>query len=141
MSALESKQKLQVEALLTDLKPVVERSGLLMTVPGSPLFRADNDEIEQTSYPTLAKIAELISIYRTHRVLIVGHTDASGEAAYNQMLSKRRADLVKRFLVDNFDIDAARLATEGKGEDAPIASNGTLAGREANRRIELLLLN
>ena len=37
--------------------------------------------------PTLAKIAELISIYRTHRVLIVGHTDASGEAAYNQMLS------------------------------------------------------
>jgi outer membrane protein OmpA-like peptidoglycan-associated protein/HAMP domain-containing protein len=141
VSALESKQKRQVEALLTDLKPVVERSGLLMTVPGSPLFRADSDEIEQTSYPTLAKVAELINIYRTHRVLIVGHTDASGEAAYNQMLSKRRADLVKRFLVDNFDIDAARLATEGKGEGAPIASNGTLAGREANRRVEVLLLN
>jgi outer membrane protein OmpA-like peptidoglycan-associated protein len=141
VSALESKQKLQVAALLTDLKPVVKHSGLLMTVPGSPLFRADSDEIEQRSYPTLAKVAELINIYRTHRVLILGHTDASGEAAYNQMLSKRRADLVKRFLVDNFDIDAARLATEGKGEDAPIASNGTLAGREANRRIELLLLN
>jgi outer membrane protein OmpA-like peptidoglycan-associated protein len=141
VSALESKEKLQVEALLTDLKPVVERSGLLMTVPGSPLFRADSSEIEQMSYSTLAKVAELINIYRTHRVLIVGHTDASGDAAYNQMLSKRRADLVKQFLVGNFDVDAARLITEGKGEDAPIASNGTLVGREANRRIEVLLLN
>jgi OmpA-OmpF porin, OOP family len=112
-----------------------------MTVPGGALFRTDSDEIDQTSYPTLAKTAELISIYRTHQVLIVGHTDASREAAYNQMLSKRRADLVKQFLVDNFDIDAARLATEGKGEEAPIASNGTHAGREANRRVEVLLLN
>jgi outer membrane protein OmpA-like peptidoglycan-associated protein len=141
LSAMESKEKLQVAALLTDLKPVAERSGLLMTVPGGPLFRADSDEIKQTSYPTLAKLAELLNIYRSHRVLIVGHTDASGEAAYNQMLSQRRADLVKQFLVDNFEIDAARLATAGQGENAPIASNRTLAGREANRRVEVLLLN
>jgi outer membrane protein OmpA-like peptidoglycan-associated protein len=137
----EPEEKLQLQALLVDLDPAVGPRGLLMTVPGGVLFRTDSDEIDQTSYPTLAKIAELISIYRTHQVLIVGHTDASREAAYNQMLSKRRADLVKQFLVANFDIDAARLATEGKGEEAPIASNGTHAGREANRRVEVLLLN
>jgi outer membrane protein OmpA-like peptidoglycan-associated protein len=140
-SGMAAREKLQVEVLLTDLKPVSERSGLLVTVPGSALFRANSNEIEQTSYPTLAKVAELISIYPAQRVRIVGHTDAHGEAAYNQMLSKRRADTVKQFLVDNFDIDAARLATEGKGEDAPIASNGTHAGREVNRRVEVLLLN
>jgi outer membrane protein OmpA-like peptidoglycan-associated protein len=139
--AMAAKEKLQVEALLADLKPVSERSGLLVTVPGSALFRANSNKIEQTSYPTLAKVAELINIYPAHRVLIVGHTDAYGEPAYNQVLSKRRAETVKQFLVDNFDISAARLATEGKGEDAPIASNGTLAGREVNRRVEVLLLN
>jgi outer membrane protein OmpA-like peptidoglycan-associated protein len=140
-SATAAREKLQVEALLADLKPVSERGGLLVTVPGSALFRANSNEIEQTSYPTLAKVAELLSLYPAHRVLIVGHTDAYGEAAYNEVLSKRRADTVKQFLVDNFDIGAARLATEGKGEDAPIASNGTRAGREINRRVEVLLLN
>jgi outer membrane protein OmpA-like peptidoglycan-associated protein len=82
-SATAGREKLHVDALLTDLKPVSEPSGLLVTIPGSGLFRVNSNEIEQTSYPTLAKIAELINIYPAHRVLIVGHTDAYGEAAYN----------------------------------------------------------
>jgi outer membrane protein OmpA-like peptidoglycan-associated protein/predicted nucleic acid-binding Zn-ribbon protein len=135
------KRKLQIQTLLTELKPEVDQRGLQMSIPGGALFRTNSDEIEQTSYPTLAKLAELINASDGRQVLIVGHTDATGEAAYNQILSKRRADLIKQFFVDNFDIDAARLVTEGKGEETPIASNGTPDGREANRRVDVLLLD
>jgi outer membrane protein OmpA-like peptidoglycan-associated protein len=138
---LPPKKKQQIQALLTDLKPEIDQRGLLIRVSGGGLFRANSDEIAQTAYHTLAKLAELINGYDGRQVLIVGHTDASGETAYNQMLSKRRADQVRQFFIDNFDIDAARLITEGKGEDAPIASNRTYDGREANRRVEVLLLN
>jgi outer membrane protein OmpA-like peptidoglycan-associated protein/predicted nucleic acid-binding Zn-ribbon protein len=134
-------KKLQLQALLTELKPAADERGLLMTVPGGSLFKVNSDDIEETAYDTLAKLAELINAYDDRTVLIVGHTDAIGDAAYNQMLSERRTDLVKQFFVDNFEIDSARVSTAGKGEEAPIASNSTNAGRRANRRVEVLLLN
>jgi outer membrane protein OmpA-like peptidoglycan-associated protein len=134
-------KKLQLQALLIELKPESDDRGLRMTVPGGSLFKVNSDDIEETAYDTLAKLAELINAYDDRKVLIVGHTDAIGDAAYNQMLSERRAGLVKRFFVDNFEIDPARVSTAGKGEEAPIASNSTNAGRKANRRVEVLLLN
>ena len=74
-------------------------------------------------------------------VMILGHTDSIGDDGYNQFLSQRRADLVKQFFVDNFAIEDSRLATEGRGEGQPIATNDTSAGRKANRRVEVLILN
>ncbi|MGH6916797.1 MAG: OmpA family protein [Geminicoccaceae bacterium] len=56
-------------------------------------------------------------------------------------MSERRAGLVRRFFIDNFDVEAARLSTLGMGEQEPIASNATAAGRRANRRVEVLILN
>jgi outer membrane protein OmpA-like peptidoglycan-associated protein/predicted nucleic acid-binding Zn-ribbon protein len=138
---LSLEKKLQVQALLSELKPAVDQRGLRLTVPGASLFRVNSDDIEETAYETLAKLAELINAYDHRGVLIVGHTDAIGDAAYNQMLSERRADLIKQFFVENFEIDEARVSTEGRGEEAPIASNATNAGRRANRRVEVLLLN
>ena len=73
--------------------------------------------------------------------MIVGHTDAIGDAAYNQYLATRRAEVIKEFLVENFAIEQTRLSIEGKGEEEPIASNATQDGRKANRRVEILLLN
>ena len=74
-------------------------------------------------------------------MLLVGHTDGIGDASYNKTLSERRAGLVKQFLVENFDLEDERLLVEGHGEQRPIASNGTKAGREANRRLEVVILN
>jgi OOP family OmpA-OmpF porin len=88
-----------------------------------------------------AKVAELINMYGDRKVHIVGHTDALGDAVYNKTLSERRAGLVKEFFVDNFDVEETRLSTEGVGEARPIASNATLAGRRANRRVEVLILD
>jgi OmpA family len=84
---------------------------------------------------------ELVKLYDDRKALIVGHTDAMGDAAYNQYLATRRAEMVKEFFVENSKIEQTRLSIEGKGEEQPIASNATQDGRTANRRVEVLLLN
>jgi OOP family OmpA-OmpF porin len=71
-------------------------------------------------------------------VSVEGHTDWVGTDAYNQGLSERRANSVKRYLVEH-GIDEARLSTVGYGESRPIASNETRDGRALNRRVELLV--
>ncbi|HZB53529.1 MAG TPA: OmpA family protein, partial [Reyranella sp.] len=84
---------------------------------------------------------ELISMYDDRQVLIIGHSDAMGDAAHNRQLSERRAELVKQIFVDYFELPADRLSTEGMGDARPIASNATPEGRRANRRVEVLILN
>jgi len=71
-------------------------------------------------------------------VSVEGHTDWVGTDAYNQGLSERRANSVKRYLVEH-GIDESRLSTVGYGESRPIASNETRDGRALNRRVELLV--
>jgi outer membrane protein OmpA-like peptidoglycan-associated protein len=133
--------RLQAQSLLADLDAKSDARGVLMTVPGERLFTVNSDEIGQEAHGTLAKIAEIIGIYEGSEVLITGHTDGIGESVYNRMLSERRADLIRTFFVDNFGIAADRLKTQGQGEDEPLASNATNAGRQANRRVEVLIMN
>lgn len=73
-------------------------------------------------------------------VRIEGHTDATGNADYNQKLSEERAQSVRRYLIGR-GISAGRLTTVGYGESRPIASNDTADGRSLNRRVELKILN
>jgi outer membrane protein OmpA-like peptidoglycan-associated protein len=138
---LSLEQRLHVQGLLADLNGTMDEQGLKMVVPGGVLFALDGEEIPDSAHDTLAKVAELIDMYDGREVRIVGHTDALGDSAYNKTLSARRAGLVKQFFVDRFDVEAARLATEGMGEARPIASNATLEGRRANRRVEVLILD
>jgi len=71
---------------------------------------------------------------------IGGHTDSVGSKATNQALSERRANAVRDYLISN-GINADRLTAAGFGEDYPIASNKTRAGRKENRRVEVKLKN
>ena len=100
-----------------------------------------SDQVQAGAYDTLAKVADLIGMYENRQVLIIGHSDSMGDAERNRQLSKRRAELVKQIFVENFDLPANRLITEGAGETRPIASNATAQGRRANRRVEVLILN
>jgi outer membrane protein OmpA-like peptidoglycan-associated protein len=134
-------KRVQAQSLLADLKAETREDGVLMRVPGEELFALDSEKIEPTAHDTLAKVAELISVFEDREVEITGHTDALGDAVYNQGLSQRRAELVKRFFVDNYEVDDARLNVAGLGERAPIATNTTRQGRQANRRVEVMIRN
>lgn len=138
---LPMEKRVQVQSLLADLKAEPVDDGLLMRVPGEDLFQLDSEQIESTAHDALVKVAELISLYEDRAVEIVGHTDAMGDANYNQNLSERRARLVRDFFVENFEIEAARLKVKGLGEREPIATNTTQAGRRANRRLEVIIRN
>jgi OOP family OmpA-OmpF porin len=70
-------------------------------------------------------------------VEIAGHTDSIGSERANQSLSERRAESVKRYLVQNFSIPQERLIAKGYGKSRPIASNDTPEDRSKNRRIEV----
>jgi outer membrane protein OmpA-like peptidoglycan-associated protein len=141
LANLSLEQRLHVQGLLSDLNGRIDEEGLKMVVPGGILFAINSEEVQDSAAETLAKVAELIDVYDDRKVRIVGYTDALGDAAYNRMLSERRAALVKQFFVDNFDVEETRLSTEGLGEARPIASNATLEGRRANRRVEVVILN
>jgi outer membrane protein OmpA-like peptidoglycan-associated protein len=141
LDGLSLEQRLHVRSLVADLNGTMDEQGLRMVVPGGIMFALDSDEVPESAHDTLAKVAELINMYDDREVRIIGHTDALGDAAYNQTLSERRAGLVKQFFVDKFEVDEARLGTEGMGEARPIASNTTPDGRLANRRVEVVILD
>jgi outer membrane protein OmpA-like peptidoglycan-associated protein len=141
LADLPLEKRLHVQGLLTDLDSKLDERGLMTTVPGEILFALNSDEVQVGAYDTLAKVAELIGVYENRQVLVIGHSDARGDAARNRQLSERRAERVKQFFVDYFEIAADRLSTEGMGDARPIASNSTPEGRRANRRVEVVILN
>jgi OOP family OmpA-OmpF porin len=69
-------------------------------------------------------------------IIVTGHTDSVGSAIYNEKLSKRRALSAKKFLVSK-GLPSDRIVTNGKGEQQPVASNKTSAGRAKNRRVDI----
>ena len=81
-----------------------------------------------------------IQQYGSRSVLIEGHTDNTGDNAYNQSLSERRAKAVRDVLVAQ-GINPQRLITKGFGETRPVSSNATKQGRQQNRRVEIVILN
>ncbi|HEX6144413.1 MAG TPA: OmpA family protein, partial [Geminicoccaceae bacterium] len=132
-------KRVQAQSLLADLKAEKRPDGVVFNVPGEELFALDSESIESTAHDTLAKVAELIDLFDGREVKIIGHTDAMGDAAYNQALSERRARLVRDFFVHNYDVAGSRFTIAGAGERQPIATNTTRAGRRANRRIEVVI--
>jgi outer membrane protein OmpA-like peptidoglycan-associated protein len=118
-----------------------KESALEVTVdlPADVLFDFDKAAIRSDAAAALARLATVIRAYPTGRVEIRGHTDAKGNAAYNQGLSERRAEAVKQWLVEREKIAADHLATRGFGKQRPVADNSTEAGRQKNRRVEVVI--
>jgi outer membrane protein OmpA-like peptidoglycan-associated protein len=111
---------------------------LRLTLANEVSFDVDSAAVKPAFQPTLAKVAEVLTRYPDNRVTIVGHTDSTGSDAYNQSLSQRRAAAVLSEL-SQLGVPASRLQAIGHGESQPRASNDTAAGREQNRRVEILL--
>jgi OOP family OmpA-OmpF porin len=77
---------------------------------------------------------------RIKSVTINGHSDRVGTERYNYQLSEQRAKSVKRFIVDQFGLDADIISVRAFGEKEPVASNNTAAGRQKNRRVEIIFI-
>ena len=101
-------------------------------------FDTDKADVKPDSKPALAEMARLLQQDAKLRVYIVGHTDNQGALARNVDLSQKRAAAVVHALAGDYKVDAKRLAAQGVASYAPVASNDTDAGREKNRRVELV---
>lgn len=102
------------------------------------LFDVNSDRIKPESYGALKDIANVLSENSAVKVKIVGHTDSDGSDADNMTLSKKRAAAVKQALSNEFNIDASRMETDGKGKSQPADKNDTAEGKANNRRVEFI---
>lgn len=99
-------------------------------------FDTDKSDIKTKYDSDLKNLGTFLREWPKAKGEISGHTDNVGSDAYNLKLSQRRADSVKKYLKEKFNIAPERLTTKGYGESRPVAGNKTKAGRQQNRRIE-----
>jgi OOP family OmpA-OmpF porin len=111
--------------------PIPEKVSITLLIE----FDFDKAVVRPQYHNDIEKIANFLSAYSKTNADLEGHTDSIGSDEYNMQLSKRRAESVKKYLVDMFNVDAARVSTVGYGESKPVASNDTEEGRQRNRRV------
>lgn len=111
---------------------------LVVNMPQDVLFATDSAALRPDLTRDVQIVANNLIRYPNSRIEVVGHTDNTGSAAYNQDLSQRRAVAVADVLRGS-GVPSARVTAYGRGEDAPIASNQTEAGRAQNRRVEIII--
>jgi OOP family OmpA-OmpF porin len=103
-------------------------------------FATGASDLNDGSYASLQTLAEVLEARPELRIALVGHTDSVGGLDGNIALSQRRAQSVRRRMIDSYGIDGARMEAEGMGYLAPIASNLEETGRDENRRVEVIVL-
>ena len=106
------------------------------------LFELNSAKILPQYHPQLDKLGTALTApqYQAYRVQIEGHTDDTGSEPYNQALSERRAESIRAYLVERFNIDSKRLVVKGIGEVNPVVPNDTAEARSKNRRVEVVSL-
>lgn len=98
-------------------------------------FENNSAKVAQASYPEIEQVAQFMREYPLTEVVIEGHTDDTGPAAYNLKLSQQRAQAVADVLVQAFSIEAQRVSARGYGEDQPLVENSSAVNRAINRRV------
>lgn len=133
----------QARALEADIgndqvKIVNTGSELVVTMPQDILFAVNSAALQPTLQSDLGALARNLLDYPDTTVQVIGHTDNTGSAAFNQDLSQRRASAVSSVLLQN-GVPSSRVVAFGRGEDQPVASNLDEAGRAQNRRVEIII--
>jgi len=98
-------------------------------------FDYDKAEVKPLFHNDIGKVANILKAYPEKDIELEGHTDSIGSDAYNMNLSKRRAESVKKYLIEKFGIAGSRISTVPFGESMPVATNDTAEGRQKNRRV------
>jgi outer membrane protein OmpA-like peptidoglycan-associated protein len=128
-----------LEAQLRDLQAKQTDRGLVLTL-GDVLFDSGQATLKPGAASTIDRLAAFLTQSPERSVAIEGHTDSMGSDSFNLSLSENRANSVKAALVAK-GIQAQRIVAVGKGEGVPVASNDNSAGRQQNRRVEIIVSN
>jgi outer membrane protein OmpA-like peptidoglycan-associated protein len=102
-------------------------------------FPVGKSVIMPENYPLLSKIQQSIRTFGEPDVIIEGHTDSTGSAEVNELLSQERAESVRQYLLANKTLSNDQIVAVGYGSSKPLASNETEEGRAVNRRIDVII--
>ncbi|NND83338.1 MAG: OmpA family protein [Gammaproteobacteria bacterium] len=134
------KQESKLREQLRDSGVSVTRMGddLVLNMPGNITFGIDRTELRDEFLPVLDSVVLVLKEYNQTLIDVTGHTDSTGTRAHNMDLSVRRANSVANYLRGG-GVNPNRMHTLGVGPDHPVAENTSAAGRQLNRRVELVL--
>ena len=124
---------------LASLKAQQTDRGMVLTV-GDVLFDPGKAQVGPGAQRSIDKLADFLKTYPKRNVVIEGHSDNIGDEDFNVKLSQQRADAVRDLLVAR-GVAAQRIRTKGYGPKFPVVDNDSAAGRQQNRRVEVLVLN
>lgn len=127
----------QLQAQVAELQAKQTERGLVLTL-GDVLFDTGKAKLKGGAMRTIDQLTGFLNQYPERTLLIEGHTDSVGSADYNQRLSEERANSVRMALL-NRGVASTRIMVQGLGEDYPVANNDTAAGRQQNRRVEVII--
>lgn len=125
------------DAQLRGLNAKKTERGMMITL-GDVLFSTDQAQLKSGGIRNMEKLAIFLTQYPQYKVSVEGHTDSRASDDYNMDLSERRSDAVQSVLLD-MSISGSRITTQGYGEKFPVASNRSAAGRQLNRRVEVVI--
>jgi outer membrane protein OmpA-like peptidoglycan-associated protein len=134
-AALLAASELQRQLEILQARPTDR--GLVLTL-GDTLFATGKAELKSGAAANLDRLTAFMTEYPQRTAAIEGFTDSMGSDEYNQDLSERRADAVKGYLVRQ-GVETSRLSSTGRGESSPVADNESAAGRQQNRRVEVVI--
>lgn len=129
----------ELQSQLSELSARETDRGIVLTL-GDVLFDVDRSTLKPGARASLEKLVTFLNENPDRNLEIEGHTDSTGSRAHNEELSQARADSVASFLASR-GISGSRVQTRGLAFDFPVASNDTAAGRQLNRRVEIIIAN
>jgi outer membrane protein OmpA-like peptidoglycan-associated protein len=122
---------------LNDLQARQTERGMVLTLSSNLLFDTGSDVLKPGADESLGRVAQFLQQHQGIEVRVEGHTDSVGSDSYNDALSERRAISVAHALQGR-GVDPGRLQALGRGKELPVATNETAAGRQQNRRVEII---
>lgn len=112
--------------------------GIAVSFDSGILFSFDSSNLRSTAQENLEKLSEILNRDDETILMVVGHTDSTGDEMYNMRLSERRAQSAANYMISQ-GLAESRVQTEGRGETEPIASNSSEEGQQENRRVEVAI--
>ena len=137
----QDRQEAKLRAELEGTGVSVTRIGdnITLNMPGNVTFATDSSDLSPAFFDVLNSVGKVLNEFNKTVVEVAGHTDSTGSDQYNQALSERRAASVASYLRGR-GVMGERIIMIGMGESRPVADNGTVEGRQANRRVEITMV-